>query len=407
MRALPSLLGEAARRRAAAAPQGVRRAADRRRRHAPASGATSRSPASSRRRGDGRTWSTGSRSISMHEAQLISQDVGLRGTPFTHVPHGVDAGRFADASPDAFREHAGLGDEPFVLCVGAIDVAQEPGRCWPRRCAARASRSCCSARRSSRTRWSWSSGSAATTSCTSTACRRSSSPRPTTPPSVHVLPSWAEGAALANLEAAAAGCPLVVSDRSSEFEYFGDLVALLQPGRPGDDPRGVEASSTLASARPSGSRSSSERMRDLTWEKTARRRSAPTSSRCATARSRRACGCRARARAATAPNRQRRDGCRPVRRRSRAAPPAFTDGLPWVRQPILDFVQDVADAIPPARACSTSERAQAPYRELFEHADYVTNDWTHSVHPGRAGGRHRRAGARPARRRRVVRRRRS
>src|SRR5206468_11909835 len=38
--------------------------------------------------------------------------------------------------------------------------------------------------------------------------------------SVHVLPSFAEGSALASMEAAAAGCPVVVSNRSSEFEYY-------------------------------------------------------------------------------------------------------------------------------------------------------------------------------------------
>jgi len=38
---------------------------------------------------------------------------------------------------------------------------------------------------------------------------------------VHALPSWMECAALANVEAALCGCPLVVSDRTSEPEYFG------------------------------------------------------------------------------------------------------------------------------------------------------------------------------------------
>ena len=42
-------------------------------------------------------------------------------------------------------------------------------------------------------------------------------------------PSWAEGASLVCLEAAAAGCPLVVSNRSSEFEYFGDGVRYCDP----------------------------------------------------------------------------------------------------------------------------------------------------------------------------------
>lgn len=39
---------------------------------------------------------------------------------------------------------------------------------------------------------------------------------------VFALPSWMECAAFANVEAALAGCSLVVSDRTSEREYFGD-----------------------------------------------------------------------------------------------------------------------------------------------------------------------------------------
>lgn len=47
---------------------------------------------------------------------------------------------------------------------------------------------------------------------------------------VFVLPSWSEGAPLSALEAAATGIPLVLSDRSSEKEYFGDLARYCDPG---------------------------------------------------------------------------------------------------------------------------------------------------------------------------------
>lgn len=47
---------------------------------------------------------------------------------------------------------------------------------------------------------------------------------------VFVLPSWSEGAPLSALEAAAAGISLVLSDRSSEREYFGDFARYCDPG---------------------------------------------------------------------------------------------------------------------------------------------------------------------------------
>jgi glycosyltransferase involved in cell wall biosynthesis len=46
---------------------------------------------------------------------------------------------------------------------------------------------------------------------------------------VFALPSWSEGAPLAALEAAAAGAPLVLSDRSGEREYFGDFARYCDP----------------------------------------------------------------------------------------------------------------------------------------------------------------------------------
>ena len=44
------------------------------------------------------------------------------------------------------------------------------------------------------------------------------------------LPSWAEGAPLAALEAGALGTPLILSDRSGESEYFGNFATYVNPG---------------------------------------------------------------------------------------------------------------------------------------------------------------------------------
>lgn len=46
---------------------------------------------------------------------------------------------------------------------------------------------------------------------------------------VYCLPSFSEGASLANLEAAASGCNMVVSNRSSEKEYFGNFARYCDP----------------------------------------------------------------------------------------------------------------------------------------------------------------------------------
>jgi glycosyltransferase involved in cell wall biosynthesis len=51
---------------------------------------------------------------------------------------------------------------------------------------------------------------------------------------VFCLPSWSEGAPLVALEAAAAGCNMVLSNRSSEEEYFGELARYVDPADPAD-----------------------------------------------------------------------------------------------------------------------------------------------------------------------------
>ena len=198
--------------------------------------------------------------------------------------------------------------------------------------------------------------------------------------SAHALPSWSEGAALANLEAAAAGCPLVVSDRSSEFEYFGDLAAYCSPADPDDIRAAVESQADAREREPDRIAELKARMAELTWDNTAR----ATLSAYELALRDRAQAPRAAAASGKPP---------PAPKRPQAAerdtrPPVsadlqrFTDGLPWTRQPILDFVRDAAESIPAGARVLDVGAGEAPYRELFEHTDYMTSDWTHSVHPG-------------------------
>jgi glycosyltransferase involved in cell wall biosynthesis len=51
---------------------------------------------------------------------------------------------------------------------------------------------------------------------------------------VFALPSWFETPGLAALEAALAGCSVVVTPYGSTREYFGDLVEYARPDRPGE-----------------------------------------------------------------------------------------------------------------------------------------------------------------------------
>jgi SAM-dependent methyltransferase len=61
---------------------------------------------------------------------------------------------------------------------------------------------------------------------------------------------------------------------------------------------------------------------------------------------------------------------------------AFTEQLALERRSILQFVEKCADSVPPGARVLDAGAGNAPYRELFAHSDYVTTDWTQSVHAG-------------------------
>ncbi|HZI53997.1 MAG TPA: glycosyltransferase family 4 protein, partial [Chitinophagaceae bacterium] len=58
---------------------------------------------------------------------------------------------------------------------------------------------------------------------------------------VHVLPSWFETCGLSSLEAAAMGCNIVITDKGSTREYFGDDAFYCDPGDPASIYKAVEA----------------------------------------------------------------------------------------------------------------------------------------------------------------------
>ena len=58
----------------------------------------------------------------------------------------------------------------------------------------------------------------------------------------------------------------------------------------------------------------------------------------------------------------------------------FTEEMPFERRSILAFVSEVAERLPPGSRIVDVGAGSAPYRELFDHADYVTVDWAESQH---------------------------
>jgi len=156
---------------------------------------------------------------------------GVPRVPFTVARDGVDASRFAAASPQSFARRYDVAD--YVLCVGAIE---------PRRnqlllahalrdaqvplvlIGARADTEYAAAL----TRVGGPNilvvDDAAVLADAGLVASAYAGAR------VVALPSWCEASALGPLEAAAAGAPLVLGDRSAARDYFGELATYCDPG---------------------------------------------------------------------------------------------------------------------------------------------------------------------------------
>jgi SAM-dependent methyltransferase len=63
----------------------------------------------------------------------------------------------------------------------------------------------------------------------------------------------------------------------------------------------------------------------------------------------------------------------------------FIGEFPYERGPIFDFLRSSADRLPVGSDVADVGAGQAPYRELFQHTNYITIDWEHSVHEGAVG----------------------
>jgi SAM-dependent methyltransferase len=63
----------------------------------------------------------------------------------------------------------------------------------------------------------------------------------------------------------------------------------------------------------------------------------------------------------------------------------FVEEAPYERRTILDFVRKAALGLPAGSRIADIGAGDSPYRELFEHCEYIAVDWEHSVHSGASG----------------------
>ncbi|HAU5562550.1 TPA: glycosyltransferase [Serratia fonticola] len=165
--------------------------------------------------------------LSEHENSLLKQ-IGVDHPSVSIVKNPVDAKVFSAGNPELFRQHIGIKD--YVLCVGRIESRKNQAllalalrdtglplvligheadaeyaeliRKWG------GDKVIFAGRVESNSPMLASAFAGARVFC---------------------LASWSEGAPLVALEAAASGCNMVLSNRSSEKEYFGDLARYVDP----------------------------------------------------------------------------------------------------------------------------------------------------------------------------------
>lgn len=180
--------------------------------------------------------------LSEHERCCVEHLVGLD-RPYTILRNPVDTARFDGADPDQFRNAHGL--DQYILCVGRIEPRKN------QLVLAYAAR-----KMDIPVVFIGHEGNASYGRMVHEMAPEGSIFVPRIEPndpmlasaftgaSAFCLPSWAEGAPLSALEACSAGVPLVLSDQSSEPEYFGELARYVNPA----DPDGLRAALEAAVA---------------------------------------------------------------------------------------------------------------------------------------------------------------
>ena len=60
----------------------------------------------------------------------------------------------------------------------------------------------------------------------------------------------------------------------------------------------------------------------------------------------------------------------------------FVDEAPAARRPVATAVAQFAAELPEGTSVLDAGAGEAPYRMLFDHCEYLTQDWSETVHPG-------------------------
>lgn len=179
---------------------------------------------------------------SMAEAEQLIAYFGADPDRIKVVPNGVDL-RFRDAEPGLFLHATGLPLRGFLLFVGRLEPRKDPlGAIRAARAAGRplaligegtpdhadyARR--CREESGPDTHWIGPLDHDSPPLASAYAAARAL-----------VLPSWFETPGLAALEAALAGCAVVVTERGCAREYFGDRVVYVRPNDPDSLRAGIE-----------------------------------------------------------------------------------------------------------------------------------------------------------------------
>jgi glycosyltransferase involved in cell wall biosynthesis len=203
---------------------------------------------------------------SAREMQTLMQITRTTHKPWTLTRHGVDAAMFGTATPEPFVERYGVED--YVLCVGSLDgrknqlmlVEALRGSGTPLVLIGPSYEpdylALCRSRMGDEAMWI----DRLPRELVASAYRGAA---------VHALPSFAEGSALASMEAAAGGCPVVVGNRTSELEYYGDLATYCDPADRASIREAVEVA--VARGRDAAYREApSAHITGFTWEAAAR-----------------------------------------------------------------------------------------------------------------------------------------